>query len=221
MADESAYTPPTVWTWNKDAANPFASINRPDRRADPRQGAAGRPASAAALFARHAQRDQGHGHARGAAGARAPGRGVRRLADQDPRRRAVRQRLRRGQSELEDPGAARSQHRRADAGLRVRRDPALPGREVRRLPAEAPGRAGGVPVVALLADGEHAVSRRRLRSLLRLRAAEDRVCDRSLRHGGQAPARRARPPAGAATSTWRARRTRSPTWRSGRGTARS
>ena len=29
MADESAYTPPKVWTWNKDAANPFASINRP------------------------------------------------------------------------------------------------------------------------------------------------------------------------------------------------
>ena len=29
MADESAYIPPKVWTWNKDAAGPFASINRP------------------------------------------------------------------------------------------------------------------------------------------------------------------------------------------------
>jgi GST-like protein len=29
VSDESAYVPPKVWTWNKDAVNPFASINRP------------------------------------------------------------------------------------------------------------------------------------------------------------------------------------------------
>ena len=77
-----------------------------DRRPDPRQGAAGRPPSAAALFARHAERRQGHGDARGAARARPRRRRVRRLADPDQRGRAVRQRLRRGQPELEDPGAA-------------------------------------------------------------------------------------------------------------------
>jgi GSH-dependent disulfide-bond oxidoreductase len=29
VAEDSAYTPPTVWTWNKDAVGNFAGINRP------------------------------------------------------------------------------------------------------------------------------------------------------------------------------------------------
>src|SRR5258708_20163071 len=29
MNDESAYTPPKVWTWKKDGTGNFASINRP------------------------------------------------------------------------------------------------------------------------------------------------------------------------------------------------
>jgi GSH-dependent disulfide-bond oxidoreductase len=29
MADESSYTPPKVWTWNKGSGGPFANINRP------------------------------------------------------------------------------------------------------------------------------------------------------------------------------------------------
>ena len=29
MTEESAYTPPAVWTWNKDSGGKFASINRP------------------------------------------------------------------------------------------------------------------------------------------------------------------------------------------------
>jgi len=29
MTDESAYTPPRVWTWNKESGGQFASINRP------------------------------------------------------------------------------------------------------------------------------------------------------------------------------------------------
>ncbi len=29
MTDESTYTPPKVWTWNKDSGGQFASINRP------------------------------------------------------------------------------------------------------------------------------------------------------------------------------------------------
>ena len=81
-----------------------------------------------------------------------------------------------------------------DARLRVRSDPALPGREVRgvRAHTKRAERARGVPVVALLADGGRAVPRRRLRPLLRVRAREARVPDQPLRDGGQAPARRAR-----------------------------
>ncbi|MEI9891906.1 MAG: glutathione S-transferase C-terminal domain-containing protein [Caulobacteraceae bacterium] len=47
--------------------------------------------------------------------------------------------------------------------------------------------------MAVLADGQRALSRRRLRPLLRLRPDQDRICDRPLRHGNQASAGRARP----------------------------
>ena len=50
-------------------------------------------------------------------------------------------------------------------------------------------------VLAVLADGQRALSRRRLRPFLRLRADQDRIRHRPLRDGGEAPARRARPPA--------------------------
>ena len=124
------------------------------------------------------------------------------------------------QSELEDPGAAGPQRPDADPRVRVRRDPALPRREVRRLPADRAGGARRVPVVAVLADGQRALPRRRLRPLLRLRADQDRIRDRPLRDGGEAPARRARPPPGRERDTSPATTTRSPTWRSGPGTAR-
>ena len=55
-----------------------------------------------------------------------------------------------------------------------------------------------VPLLAVLADGKRALSRRRLRPFLRLCADEDRIRDRPLRHGSETPARRARPPARAA-----------------------
>ena len=29
MTDESTYTPPKVWPWNKDSGGQFAAINRP------------------------------------------------------------------------------------------------------------------------------------------------------------------------------------------------
>ena len=29
MSDHPAYTPPAVWTWNRDNGGKFASINRP------------------------------------------------------------------------------------------------------------------------------------------------------------------------------------------------
>jgi GST-like protein len=29
MSDQSAYTPPKIWTWNKENGGQFANINRP------------------------------------------------------------------------------------------------------------------------------------------------------------------------------------------------
>ena len=73
----------------------------------------------------------------------------------------------------------------ADPGLRVRRDPALSGREIRRVPAERSADARRMPFLVVLADGQRALSRRRLRTLLCLCAGEDRICDRPLRDGGR------------------------------------
>ena len=78
--------------------------------------------------------------------------------------------------------------------LRVRRDPAVSRREVRGLPADRGRRARRMPVLAVLADGKRALSRRRFRPLLCLRAEQDRICDRSVRDGGEASPRRARSP---------------------------
>ena len=79
----------------------------------------------------------------------------------------------------------------------IRRDPRLSRREVRRVPAIIRPRARRDAVLAVLADGQRALPRWRLRPLLRLRADEDRISDQSLCDGSQAPARRSQPPAGA------------------------
>ena len=168
----------------------------PDRGFDPREGAAGRKASVSTLFARDAERGKGHHPARGAAGGRQEGRRVRRLPREHRRRRSVRQRLRRSESELEDPRAGGSQYFAADARLRIGRDPGPPGREVRCVPPQGAERASGMHVVALLADGQHAVPGRRLRSLLRLRTREVRIPHQPVHHGSEAPAGRARPKPG-------------------------
>ena len=71
MTDSPDYVPPKVWTWTKPSGGTFANINRPVVRPDPREGAAGRPSSAAALFAGNAERRESHRDAGGTAGARA------------------------------------------------------------------------------------------------------------------------------------------------------
>ena len=63
------------------------------------------------------------------------------------------------------------------------------------LPTE-PGCARRMPVLAVLADGQHALCRRRVRAFLRLCAGEDRIRDRPVRHGDEAAARRAGQAAG-------------------------
>ena len=174
---------------------PVRQHQPPDRRRDAREGAAGRPPSAPALFAGDAERREGHGDVRGAAGAGHSGAEydawlINIDGDQfgsgfvavNPNSKIP--------ALLDRSGPT------ADPRVRVRRDPAVPRREVRRVPADRRAGARRMPVVAVLADGQRAVSRRRLRPLLRLRADQDRIRDRPLRDGGEAPARRARPPAG-------------------------
>ena len=158
MTDATDYVPPKVWTWNKAERRPVRQHQPADRRADPRQGIARRPPSAAALLARHAERRQSHDHARRAAGARAQRRRIRRLADRDRQWRSVRQRFRRDQPELQDPGHGGSQRADADPNLRIRRDPGIPRREVRGVPAHRGRPSRGMPFVALLADGRRALS---------------------------------------------------------------
>ena len=73
-----------------------------------------------------------------------------------------------------------------------------------KIPALADHSVAGEPlrvfesgsILVYLAEKFGAFPRRRLRPFLCLRAGEVRVPDQPLRHGGQAPARRARPPAG-------------------------
>ena len=205
MSEPSEYVPPKVWTWNKANGGHFANINRP---------IAGPTHEKELPVGRHPLQLYSLGTPNGvkvtimleellALGHKR--RGIRRLADRHRRRRPVRQRLRRGQPQFEDPGADGSQRPEADPGVRVRRDPALSRREVRRVPADRGRAARRMPVVAVLADGQRALSRRRLRPFLRLRADEDRIRDRPLRDGGEAPARRARPPPGREPNTRRRR----------------
>ncbi len=194
MAD-TEYTPPKVWI-AKPALGRFANINKPTAGAQFEQGIADRQAPVAALFAGHAERRQSHRHARRAAGEGPQGRRVRRLADPHRRRRPVWQRVRQHQPELENPGDGRPQRPEAVPHLRDRGDPHASGREVRRIPADRDRGARRMPVMAVLADGQHALCRRRLWPFLRLRPDQDRVRDRPLYDGGKAPARCARQAAG-------------------------
>ena len=166
MSDSAEYTPPKVWTWNKASGGRFANINRP---------ISGATHEKELPVGRHPLQLYSLGTPNGvkvtvmleellALGPQR--RGVRRLADPDQRRRSVRQRLRRDQPELQDPGAAGSQRSEADPRVRDRRDPDASRGEVRRVPADRARRARRVPVVAVLADGQHAVSRRRVRPFL-------------------------------------------------------
>src|SRR3546814_15387712 len=92
--------------------------------------------------------------------------------------------------------SARLLRPRAYPGVRIRRDPDAPRREVRPVPAHRTGRARRMPLVADVADVDRAGDRRRLRALLFLRAREIRIPDQPLCDGSQAHPRRGRPPPG-------------------------
>ena len=59
MADGN-YTPPKVWTWDKENGGEWAKTNRPNRRTSKRKGPATGQAPIAALFAGNAQWSEGH-----------------------------------------------------------------------------------------------------------------------------------------------------------------
>jgi GST-like protein len=115
MSSNDDYIPPKVWKWEKPRAGEewrYSGINRPI--AGPTHDAElRRQAPLAALFARHAQRRESDRDAGGAARPRPQRCGVRCLADRHPQGRSVRQRLRRGESQLQDPGAAGSERPQA------------------------------------------------------------------------------------------------------------
>ena len=135
MTDESTYTPPKVWHWNKASGGQFASINRPiaGPTHDKELPVGRHPLQLYSLATPNGVKVTVMLEELLALGHRG--------AEYDAwliriRRRSVRQRLRRGQPELQDPGADGSQRADADPGVRIRRDPAVPRREVRRVPAD-------------------------------------------------------------------------------------
>ena len=195
VTDPTAYEPPKVWTWNKESGGRFASINRP---------IAGPTHEAELPVGRHPFQLYSLATpngvkvtvmfeellAAGHSGAEYDAWLIKIDGNQfgsgfvavNPNSKI--------------PALMDRSGPTADPAVRVRRDPGASGRKVRRLPAGRRGGAGRMPVVAVLADGQRAVSRRRLWPFLRLRADQDRIRHRPLRHGGEAPARRARPPSG-------------------------
>ncbi len=196
MSDAQAYAPPKVWTWDKDNGGPFANINRPiSGPTHDKELPVGRhPFQLYSLATPNGQKvtimfeellAAGHSDAEYDAWLINIGKGDQfgsGFVEREP--------------EFENPRAARPQRAEAIPRVRVRRDPVAPRGKVRRLPAEDATAARGMPVVAVLADGQRAVSRRRLRALLRLCADQDRIRHQPLCDGSEAPHRRARQAAG-------------------------
>ena len=63
MAEFHDYTPLKVWTWVKPNGGTFASINRPIAGPTHEKELPVGQAPVPALFAGHAERREGHGHA--------------------------------------------------------------------------------------------------------------------------------------------------------------
>ena len=104
------------------------------------------------------------------------------------------ERLRRHQSQFQDPRAGRPQRRGANSRLRIRRNPPLSRREVRRVPAKVgPERAetlswlfwqmGSAPFLGGGFGHFFAYAPEKIR-----------ICDQPLRDGGEAAVRRPQPP---------------------------
>ena len=195
MTDETAYSPPKVWTWNKENGVQFASINRPvaGPTHDKDLPVGRHPLQLYSLATPNGVKVTvmleellalGHGGAEYDAWLISI-----REGDQfgcgfvavNPNSKipALMDRSGPSRSACSSPARSCSTSPRSSA------------------PSCRPSRPRGrMPVVAVLADGQRHLSGRRLRPLLRLCADEDRIRHRPLRHGGEAPARRARPAPG-------------------------
>ena len=191
MSGSSEYAPPKVWTWTSRAAagSRTSTVRSP---APVREGAARRPPSDAALFARHAERREGHGDARGVVALGHKG------AEYDAWLIRINEGDQFGSGFVAiNPNSKIPAlvDRSGPKPIRVFETGAILVHLAEKfgalLPTE-PGAARRDPVVAVLADGQHAVCRRRVRPLLCLCADEDRIRHQPFRHGGQAAARRAR-----------------------------
>ena len=199
----AGYVPPKVWTWDKASGGHFASINRPIAGAThdkelpvgkhPLQlYSLGTPNGLKVTIMLEELLAAGHAGAEYDAWLIKIGEG-----DQ------FGSRLRRGQSELQDPGAARPHRSRASRSAcsnSARSWSIWPRSSAPSCPPiRRPHRDDEL---AVLADGLGALPRRRFRPFLRLCAGQDRICDRPLCDGNEAPARRARPPSGRAPISW-------------------
>ena len=143
--------------------------------------------------------------------------------DRHPGGRPVQARVPEDQPEQQDardrrPGRA---GRQADVDVRVGRDPLLPRLEDREVPAGGRPRPVDGDAVGDVPDGPHRTDARPGAPLPRLRAGEDRVRDEPLPQRGEPALRRARPAAEGDALRRRQASTRSPTWRSCRGCART
>ena len=153
MSDQPAYTPPKVWTWDKENGGAFANINRPI--AGPtheKELPVGRhPLQLYSLATPNGVKVTVMLEellALGHAGAEYDAWLIK-INEGDQFGSGFVQR----EPQLEDPGAHGPERRRAGSRVRVGRDPPLPRGEVRRVPAQGPRGAHRVLVVALLADG--------------------------------------------------------------------
>ena len=138
------------------------------------------------------------------------------------RRRPVQAGVPGHQPEQQDPGHRRPRRprRRADLAVRVGRDPALPGRQDRPLPARRHARQVRGAAVADVPDGRRRPDARPGAPLPHLRAREDPLRDRPLHQRGQAPVRRDGPAPGEEHATSAGRVLASPTSPSSPGCAR-
>ena len=136
MSDSTEYTPPKVWTWNKANGGRFANINRPiaGPTHDKELPVGRHPLQLYSLGTPNGQKVTimleellalGHTGAEYDAW-------LIKIGDGDQFGSGFVG----GESQFEDPGADGPQRADADPRVRVRRDPALSRREVRRVPAE-------------------------------------------------------------------------------------